>query len=47
MTESLDLSAGAYVKGISLIDASGKPIRLLPGTTWFHLVPTDRQIVVQ
>lgn len=30
-----------------LTDASGKPIKLVPGKTWIHLVPTDRPINVQ
>ncbi|MGQ0678419.1 MAG: DUF3048 domain-containing protein [Actinomycetota bacterium] len=28
-------------------DSAGQPIKLAPGSTWFHLVPSDRQVSVQ
>lgn len=31
----------------TLVDGSGKPIKLLPGRTWIHLVPEDRKVTVQ
>lgn len=30
-----------------LTDATGKPIHLLPGNTWIHLIPIDRKVTVQ
>lgn len=31
----------------TLTDASGQPVKLAPGNTWIHLVPTDRPVTVQ
>lgn len=31
----------------TLVDPSGKPIKLLPGTTWIHLIPEDRKVTLQ
>ena len=54
--EAIVLHGGVSIKGrwtrpslgdqTKLVDASGKPIPLVPGNTWIHLVPEAQPVTV-